>query len=84
MRNIVVCVIMMVCLSSCARRCQELSKSTMGSRHYHVEQWSGVAMVHSYDFYATLNNQKQSDGYYWMVGDSLYEVSGSVNITSKP
>jgi hypothetical protein len=53
-----------------------------GDRHYRVEQWSGGQKVREWYFKGVLNNQDSSDGFYWFSGDTLYEVSGTVTITS--
>lgn len=69
--------------SSCQRGWQSFKKSTQSSkRHYEVIQFSGGEIVDKYEFYGVLTDSESSDGYYWFVGDTMYEVSGDVKIKS--
>lgn len=82
MRNLIY-ILLCLLLSSCARTCTSLDRSWQtGNRKYHIEQYSGGILVHTYNFYGILNNQEHSDGYYWYSGDTLYEVSGDIYLNS--
>ena len=72
-----------VTLSGCARTCEKFDRSIQfGPRNYHIVQYSGGQVVAEYKFRGMLNSSQSSDGYYWTVGDTLFEVSGDVRIMS--
>lgn len=69
-------------LAGCARDCAGCNRTMTGKRNYEVVQYSGGEEIGRYRFFGILNNQEGSDGYYWSVGDTLYEVSGDVFVRS--
>lgn len=72
-----------VTLSGCARECEEQRRSNqVGSRNYHIVQYSGSTVVNEWNFKGLLNNQEKSDGFYFYKGDTLIEISGTLVIAS--
>ena len=80
---IILGVIVVLGLTSCARDWQSLKRDTQtGSREYWVEVYSGGKLIKDYHFKGILNNQTNSDGYYFYQGDSLVEVGGDIIVKS--
>jgi len=74
-----------VLVAGCERHAASLQrKFETRKRHYVIEQYSGGVKIKEYRFTGILNDSKDSDGYYWFVGDTLYEVSGDLTIRSWP
>lgn len=72
-----------VTAAGCQRSCASLDRSLQASeRTYHVESYSGGKLIAVYDFKGILNNQENSDGYYFYQGDTLIEVGGDIIVTS--
>lgn len=72
-----------VLATSCARQTAAWQRRFESKqRHYVVEQYSGGVKIREYHFTGILNDARKSDGYYWFVGDTLYEVSGDMVIRS--
>ncbi|MCB0711289.1 MAG: hypothetical protein KDD67_03060 [Ignavibacteriae bacterium] len=72
-----------ITLAGCARECEGCRRSVQtGERNYIVTQYSGGVVVNQYRFKGIVNDAEDSDGYYWSIGDTLYEVSGDVLIQS--
>lgn len=70
-------------MAGCARQFQSCNRDVQtGDRWYEVKQYSGPLLVATYTFRGILNNQQHSDGYYWYIGDTLYEVSGTTIVRS--
>ena len=70
-------------LCGCQRELESLKRDVQtSSRNYHIEHYSGGKKIRTYDFKGILNNQKNSDGYYFTYGDSLIELSGDLVISS--
>jgi hypothetical protein len=84
MRVTILLLALAVTLGGCARGCESNKRETMGKRKYEVEVWSGDSLIHTYRFTGILNNQDNSDGYYWFQGDTLYEVSGTTIVRAHP
>ncbi len=68
--------------TSCQKSCTAMQKRYSGSRNYHIEQYSGGRLIQSHDFYGTLNDSENSDGYYFFRQDTLIEISGDIIIKS--
>lgn len=51
-------------------------------RNYHVKQYSGGKLVGEYKFHGILNDAKESDGYFFILKDTLVEIQGDVTIKS--
>lgn len=65
------------------RGCQRLDRSFQFSeRNYVVKQYSGDSLMNTYKFHGILNPEEHSDGYFWIQNDTLYEVSGTLEIKS--
>jgi predicted small secreted protein len=76
-------VILSLSLAGCARTCETWNRDMqMTDRYYHIEVYSGGQLIRTYDFKGILNNQTNSDGYYFTVGDTLHEVGGDIIIKS--
>ena len=76
-------VIATLTLAGCARDCARMKRSTQtGKREYLITHYSGGKVIGTYRFRGLLNNAEDSDGYYWTVNDTLYEVSGDLLIRS--
>ena len=70
-------------LAGCARQCEGCKRDVQtGTRAYRVESYSGGKLVGAWSFRGILNNQKNSDGYYFFLGDTLVEVGGDVIVKS--
>lgn len=80
---LVITIFFAIILSGCARGCEEFNRNIqMTERNYSVEVYSGGKLVRTYQFKGIINNQENSDGYYFSIGDSLHEVSGDIIIKS--
>lgn len=72
-----------VIFGGCARSCEELDRRMQSSnRTYHIQQYSGGVLIREYKFTGILNNQENSDGYYFSVEDTLIEIGGDIIIKS--
>ena len=69
-------------MAGCASSCEGCNRSMTGKRQYEVVQYSGGKEIGRYRFHGILNFAEQSDGYYWHVKDTLYEIGGDVVIRS--
>jgi len=72
-----------ITLAGCARSCEQFDRDIqMTDRNYSVECYSGGRLIKSYTFKGILNNQTNSDGYYFTIGDTLHEVGGDIIVKS--
>ena len=70
-------------LCGCARSCESFNRSFETSdRNYTIEQYSGGVLIKTYQFKGILNNQENSDGYYFTIKDTLIEIGGDLIIKS--
>ena len=74
--------ILALSLAGCARDCQGCNRATEGEREYEVLQYSGGQLIQTYRFRGIVNNQENSDGYYWYQNDTLVEVTGDIILRS--
>lgn len=75
--------ILALSLAGCARQCEGCNRDMQtGDREYEVWQYSGGVLIQTYRFRGIVNNQKNSDGYYWSSGDTIIEVSGDIILKS--
>ncbi len=73
----------LLALTGCQRGCASVERNfQVGPRNYHVQQYSGGKLIGDYRFNGILNNQEQSDGFYFYKQDTLVEVSGDITVTS--
>lgn len=80
---IAVIVLFALSFSGCARSCESWNRDFQtGSRKYTVEVYSGGKLIRTFKFDGILNNQANSDGYFFSIGDTLYEVGGDVIVSS--
>lgn len=86
MRRLIPCLAVLALFATgCERQSAALQKKfETNKRHYVIEQYSGGTRIKEYRFHGILNDAKDSDGFYWFVGDTLYEVSGDLAIRSWP
>lgn len=71
-------------LSSCTRSCQRFKrKNQIGDKDCTVRQFSGGQLIREWKFKGIVNSDEHSDGYYFSIGDTLYEVSGDVQVLIK-
>lgn len=83
MKKTLIAILGIVMLSSCQRACNRMDRKFQTSnRNYQIEQYSGGRLIATYKFIGIVNNQENSDGYYWYQGDSLVEVSGDIILKS--
>lgn len=74
---------MALLVNGCARSCESFERDFQTSdRHYHIKQYSGGVLIKEWDFAGILNNQENSDGYYFTMNDTLYEIGGDLIISS--
>lgn len=67
----------------CARSCEKINRTFQTSdREYWVEMYSGGKLIKEYHFKGILNNQENSDGYYFYKNDTLIEIGGDVIVKS--
>lgn len=72
-----------VSLTSCQRACTSFNRDIQSSdRTYTIQAYSGGKLVYKDTFTGILNNQENSDGYYYYKGDTLVEVGGDVIVKS--
>ena len=69
-------------LTSCARTCQKLERSTIDNHEHQmrVSLYSGGQVVKTWEFKGIINNSENSDGYFFYYNNKLVEVSGDVVI----
>lgn len=73
--------ICLVSLTGCARKCESISrKYQAGDKPNIVRHFSGGQLIREWRFNGIVNSSESSDGYYFTIGDTLYEVSGDVQI----
>ena len=71
-------------LTSCTRSCQRFKrKNQIGEKDCTVRQFSGGQLIRQWNFKGIVNSDEHSDGYYFTIGDTLYEVSGDVQVLIK-
>lgn len=76
-------VLIALLVGGCARGCESLEREFQTSdRQYHIKQYSGGVLIKEWNFIGILNNQDASDGYYFTVNDTLYEIGGDLIISS--
>lgn len=73
--------IALLTLTGCQRGCQKIERSLqVTDKPVIVRHYSGGVLIREYRFTGIVNNSEASDGYYFTIGDTLYEVSGDVQI----
>lgn len=80
----IIAVLSLLFLSSCTQRgCQKLDKQMQFSaRTYEVTLYSGGKPVFTDKFTGIINGEEGTDGFYYMKGDSLIEISGDYVLRS--
>lgn len=69
--------------TGCQRSCNAFNRGFQASeRKYHIIQYSGGQVIAEYQFVGIVDNQENSDGYYFYYGDQLVEMSGDIIIRS--
>ena len=72
-----------ISFEGCARSCESLDRQfEVGERNYIVEVYSGGQLIREYRFRGILNNQDNSDGYYFTMNGKLIEVGGDILVQS--
>lgn len=82
MKRIVLLVLMSLMMAGCARTCNNFSRKFSGVQNYHIRQYSGGVLIGEYRFKGVLDNQNNSDGFFFFKGDTLIELSGDLIIES--
>ena len=68
-------------LTSCQRSCQKLDRDFQTTaKNYHLKQYSGGKLIFEKKFKGIVNSSTNSDGYYFTVNDTTYEISGDIQI----
>lgn len=79
----IIFILTVIMSSSCARTWKSIDRNLQsGNREYWVEVYSGGKLIKQYHFKGILNNQQNSDGYYFSQGDSLIEIGGDIIVRS--
>lgn len=74
---------LLLIFGGCARMCAGINRDfQVANRYYNIQQYSGGKLIKEWNFYGMLNNQSNSDGYYFTVNDTLYEIGGDIIISS--
>lgn len=75
---------LLVLLTSCTERgCQKFNKTMQFSpREYDITMFSGGDTVFHDHFTGIINGEEGTDGFFYMKGDSLIEISGDYTIRS--
>lgn len=74
---------LLISLASCQRACTSFDRDVQFTdRNYNIKTYSGGKLISEYNFKGILNNQKNSDGYYFYKNDTLVEVSGDILVKS--
>lgn len=83
MKRIILLGSMALFLTSCQRGCASWNISVqVTDKTYIIESYSGGKLVYKETFDGILNNQENSDGYYFYKGDTLIEVGGDIIVKS--
>ena len=84
MKKLLFIVIAIIMLSACTQRgCQKFDRNFQFSeRYYHIQQYSGGKQVNEWKFKGIINNEEKSDGYFFIINNTLYEISGDITIIS--
>ena len=83
MRKYIIALIILISTGCTQRGCQRFERSFQYSeRHYIIQQYSGGKLVNEWNFKGILNNEENSDGYFFFKGDTLIEVSGDIVVKS--
>lgn len=78
-----ICASFLIGIGGCARGCESCNRDFQtGNRTYHIEQYSGGKLIKEWKFDGILNNQENSDGYYFSIGDTLVEINGDMIVKS--
>ena len=68
-------------LTGCARGCEKVErKYRIGDSNLIVRQYSGGKIIFERHFRGIVNSSETSDGYYFTIGDTTFELSGDVQI----
>jgi len=74
-------IILLLMLTGCARECEEAKRKLQsGDKPCIVKQYSGGELIGKWEFDGIINSDETSDGYYFTIGDTLYEVSGDIQV----
>lgn len=86
MKKVTIIVFLMLFMMSCTQRgCQSLQREFQYTdRNYKITVYSGGKIVKIYQFRGILNQEQNSDGVFWFVGNELVEVSGDYIVESYP
>lgn len=77
--------ILLLSLTGCARSCEGVQRNfRAGSSEVTVRQFSGGKLIFERKFRGIINSSKESDGYYFTIGDTTFELSGDVQIIELP
>ena len=68
-------------LTGCARGCEKFKRDVrITPNHIIVRQYSGGQLVFERNFKGIVNTSKTSDGYYFTINDTTFEISGDIQI----
>ncbi len=74
-------VFMFLFLAGCARTCEDIDRTFQaGDKNIIVNQYSCGKLIRTFKFKGMVNSSESSDGYYFTIGDTLYEISGDIQI----
>jgi hypothetical protein len=73
--------ILFLSFTGCARSCESLDAGIqMTNKDIIVRQYSGGKLIFERKFHGMVNSSKESDGYYFTDDDTLFKLSGDVQI----
>lgn len=82
--NILLLIVGVITLTSCARGCQGFNRSLADNhkQHVNIKQYSGGKLVGEWQIYGIVNEAKGSDGYFFYDNNGeLVEISGDITLT---
>ena len=83
MKKILFLAIIALSFAGCQRSCNSFTREFQTStKNYDIKVYSGGKLVEQYKFKGILDNQKNSDGYFFYKNDTLIEISGDIIIKS--
>lgn len=82
MKKLIFAIVATLMLSSCARSCQSLERSTFDNHAHNIRLtlYSGGEAVKTWEFNGIVSEAAGSDGYFFYYDNRLVEVSGDVVI----
>ncbi len=81
---ILLLIVGVITLTSCARGCQGLNTSLADNhkQHVNIKQYSGGKLVGEWQIYGIVNDAEGSDGYFFYDNNGeLVEISGDITLT---